>query len=60
MISVDLPEPDTPVMHVSNPIGISADTFFRLLPLALIMRSQRSSSGAVRCLGTSMRRLPDR
>ncbi|MNR00817.1 hypothetical protein D3C85_1166010 [compost metagenome] len=60
LISVDLPEPETPVMQVSSPTGISAVTLRRLLPVALTMRSSRSSSGVARVLGTSIRRLPDR
>ena len=34
--SVDLPPPETPVTQVNRPSGISAVTFFRLLPRALI------------------------
>src|SRR5438552_14352333 len=37
--SVDLPEPDTPVTHVSRPTGNATVTFFRLLPLAPTTRS---------------------
>ena len=33
-MSVDLPPPETPVMQVKVPSGISAVTFFRLLPRA--------------------------
>jgi hypothetical protein len=32
LISVDLPEPDTPVMQVNRPTGSSSETSFRLLP----------------------------
>jgi hypothetical protein len=35
MMKVDLPPPETPVMQVKVPSGISAVTFFRLLPVAL-------------------------
>ena len=31
---MDFPEPETPVMHVNVPKGISMFTFFKLLPLA--------------------------
>ena len=34
-MSVDLPPPETPVTQVNRPSGISAETFFRLLPRAL-------------------------
>jgi hypothetical protein len=34
MMSVDLPPPETPVMQVKVPSGISAVTFLRLLPAA--------------------------
>ena len=33
-ISVDLPEPETPVIQVRTPTGIDRSTFFKLLPLA--------------------------
>ena len=33
-ISVDLPEPDTPVTQVNVPKGILRFTFFKLLPVA--------------------------
>ena len=58
MISVDFPEPETPVTHVSRPSGISAVTLRRLLPLALTMRICFSGSGALRRRGTAMQRLP--
>ena len=38
MISVDLPEPETPVTQVRRPIGISAVTFCRLFSVAPTMR----------------------
>ena len=34
LISVDLPEPDTPVMQVSKPMGIDKLMPTKLLPLA--------------------------
>ena len=30
LISVDLPEPETPVIHVKRPTGMSTDIFFKL------------------------------
>ena len=32
LINVDLPEPETPVIQVINPIGISTSIDFKLLP----------------------------
>ena len=40
---VDLPEPETPVMQVKSPKGISAVTFFRLLPRAPMSLSVRAA-----------------
>src|SRR5690606_41387131 len=37
LIRVDLPEPDTPVMQVNTPMGMSRSTLRRLLPLAPLM-----------------------
>ena len=71
-MSVDLPEPDTPVIQVMTPIGICRLTFFKLLPLA---PSRRIYKGSVtvflpflispvlalwRIFGISMRFLPDK
>ncbi len=39
MVSVDLPEPETPVMQVNRPMGISAVRVLRLLPVAPTTRS---------------------
>ena len=38
MTSVDLPPPDTPVMQVKVPSGMSSVTFLRLLPRAPVRR----------------------
>ena len=43
--SVDLPPPETPVTQVNSPSGISAVTFFRLLPRALTTVSVRRVFG---------------
>ena len=45
LISVDLPEPDTPVTQVISPSGNSAVTFLRLLAVAPMTRSMRFGSG---------------
>ena len=37
LINEDFPEPDTPVIHVNNPIGIFTDIFWRLFSEALII-----------------------
>ena len=50
LISVDLPEPETPVTQVNRPAGNAASTSCRLLPLAPVMRSHAvSSMGWRRC-----------
>ncbi|MNZ68457.1 hypothetical protein D3C78_867260 [compost metagenome] len=51
LISVDLPEPDTPVMQVNRPRGISRSTLRRLLPRAPLSLSNLSRSTAVRSAG---------
>ena len=60
MVSVDLPEPETPVMQVNRPMGISAVRSLRLLPVAPTMRSALPFFGGRRVAGTSMKRVPDR
>ena len=57
--SVDLPPPDTPVMAVNRPSGISAVTFFRLLPRALTTLMVRRLLGARRS-GIGTLSSPDR
>ena len=64
MSSVDLPPPETPVMQVKRPSGISAVTFFRLLPrapttvstLPLIGLRRFFGIGICRCAGEILRR----
>ncbi|MCY1246556.1 hypothetical protein D9M72_597970 [compost metagenome] len=60
MIRVDLPEPDTPVMQVSRPDGMSRSTPLRLLPLAPRRCSVIFGFGLCRRAGISIARLPDR
>ena len=60
LISVDLPEPETPVTQVIRPSGISAVTFLRLLPRAPSMRIRFAGSRAVRRFGTSICWRPER
>ncbi|MNO85974.1 hypothetical protein D3C76_773600 [compost metagenome] len=60
LISVDLPEPDTPVTQVSRPIGISRSTFCRLLPRAPLSFSESFLSRGVRLAGTAIFLRPDR
>ena len=60
LISVDLPEPETPVTQVMRPNGMSTLTLRRLLPVAPTIRSRRFFCGGVRSSGTSMRLRPDR
>ncbi len=48
LISVDFPEPDTPVTQVNSPRGNSAVTFFKLLAVApTTRRSLRHDAAAV-------------
>ena len=51
-ISVDLPDPDTPVIQVNTPTGISKLTLFRLLPYAELILSQLLD--VFRLLGTKI------
>src|SRR5690606_41466607 len=51
LIRVDLPEPDTPVIAVNRPAGIDRSTFFRLLPLAPLMRSVNLGRSEARRVG---------
>ena len=54
-MSVDFPDPETPVMHTSSPTGNSSVTFFKLLPRAPLM-TKRCLPPAVlpRRLGSAM------
>ncbi|MNZ82476.1 hypothetical protein D3C78_1011740 [compost metagenome] len=60
LISVDLPEPDTPVTQVSRPIGTSRSTFCRLLPRAPLSLSCSFLLRGVRLAGTTIFLRPDR
>ncbi|MNO02446.1 hypothetical protein D3C81_2228460 [compost metagenome] len=60
LISVDLPDPETPVTQVSKPIGISRSTFCRLLPRAPLSLSDSFLSRGVRLAGTAIFLRPDR
>src|SRR5712671_5083370 len=56
MSRVDLPPPETPVTQVNRPSGISAVTFLRLLPRALMTLSvRRRSRGRRSGTGTTRR-----
>ena len=59
-INVDLPEPETPVIQVNKPTGISKLTFFRLLPDAPNNLSVFFLSSAVRFFGISIFSAPDK
>ena len=59
-MSVDFPEPDTPVTQVNKPTGISKFTFFKLLPDAPLSFSHFFLSSAVRFLGISILSAPDK
>ncbi len=58
LMSVDLPEPDTPVTHVNRASGISAVRLRRLLPVAPTMRSTLLGSNGERRVGSAILRLP--
>ncbi|MNJ23484.1 hypothetical protein D3C77_178720 [compost metagenome] len=61
MVKVDLPPPDTPVMQVKTPTGISPVTFLRLLPVAPETLSIRlRSMGRRPSAGSSISRAPVR
>ena len=47
-MSVDFPEPDTPVTQVNKPKGMSTVRFFKLLPVAPWMRICLPGVGGVR------------
>ena len=59
-ISVDLPEPETPVTQVSSPIGMLRSTPCKLFPVAPRTRSCLSGSGLPRVAGISIFSFPDR
>ena len=59
LMSVLLPEPDTPVMQTITPSGISTSTLRKLFARAPRIDSV-GPGGCRRMAGTSMRRLPAR
>ena len=59
-MSVDLPEPDTPVTQTNRPTGSSRVTFFRLLPRAPITAQRPLGLRRWRIAGIAIVRLPDR
>ena len=59
LTSDDLPEPDTPVTHVSVPSGMLTSTLRRLFSRQPNTR-RKFPFPARRCAGTAMRRLPER
>ncbi|MNL61530.1 hypothetical protein D3C87_1854700 [compost metagenome] len=60
LISVDLPEPDTPVTQVSRPIGMSRSTSRKLLPRAPLSDSDNFLLRGVRLAGTAIFTRPDK
>ena len=56
LMSVDLPEPETPVTQVNRPIGNATSIPLRLLPRAPRTISWRSRSAVLRFLGAVIRR----
>src|SRR5690242_10703222 len=59
-MSVDLPEPETPVTHTSRPTGRARSTLLRLLPRAPLSRKTRVLSKRRRLLGTAISSAPER
>ena len=60
MISVDLPEPETPVTQTNRPTGRLRSTAFRLFPVAPRMRSRFLADGRLRVPGTWIDRARER
>jgi len=60
IVKVDLPLPETPVIQVSVPRGISQSTFLRLLPSAFIISIYLLFSAFLLLLGISIFSLPDK
>ncbi len=60
LISVDLPEPDTPVTQTKRPTGISTVTSLRLLPRAPTTRRLFAASRRWRRAGTAIDLRPER
>ena len=58
LMSVDLPDPDTPVTQVNSPQGIFRVTFFKLLPLAPERTRVLSCCKGVLFFGTAICFLP--
>src|SRR5690606_40522442 len=58
LMSVDLPEPETPVIAVNSPAEIDRSTSLRLLPDAPSSFSCIFGLPLRRCPGTSIARLP--
>jgi hypothetical protein len=59
MIKVDFPDPETPVMQVKTPKGISTSIFFKLLAVAFRMTKNFSPTGLL-WFGSGMKLLPER
>ncbi len=59
-MSVDLPEPETPVTQVNRPTGSSSVTFLRLLPRAPVIFSRRIGFTGWRRAGMGMLSRPER
>lgn len=53
-MSVDLPEPETPVIQVKRPTGNFNVTFFKLLPVAPMSSTCFLGSALTRSFGTGI------
>src|SRR5438552_17076180 len=59
-MSVDLPEPETPVTHTNRPTGSARSIFLRLFPRAPRSLKTRVLSKRRRFLGTAISSAPER
>src|SRR5258708_13116079 len=59
-MSVDLPEPETPLTHTSSPTGSARSMFLRLFPRAPFSFRTRARSKRRRGFGTAISSVPER
>ena len=59
-MKVDFPLPDTPVTQVNVPMGIFAETFFKLFPVAPLKCKYFPLTADLRFFGTLINFLPER
>src|SRR5258706_16357081 len=59
-MSVDLPEPETPLTHTSSPTGSARSMFLRLFPRAPFSFRTRARSKRRRVFGPAISSVPER